>query len=118
MIDMDRIPLLALNCPPTFVDEAAALISNVTVNGLEGLIFVRFASLDQFSKAMSEAGFPISSKPFKKPTGIIQLHQADCIGKNEAKYWILLRQAGDHFLDVIQINCVKPDQTEVANEEP
>jgi hypothetical protein len=114
MIESDRIPMLALNCPPTYGEEAAALISNMTSNGLEGLIFVRFASLDQFSKAMSEVGLPISTKPFKKPTGIVQLHQADCIGKNEAKYWILLREAGTHFLDVIQVNTIK---AEAENEE-
>lgn len=104
MIEINRTPLMAMLVPPTFTEEAAARITELTVNGLEGLIFAKFATLEQFRTAMMECRLLCGRMKAMGKLTTVQLWEVEVYPDGDDGYWkVILRQAGDYFVDVIQV---------------
>ena len=104
MTTTDTGRLLPYMSPPTSLEEASARISNLAAESYEGLVGMKFLSMDQLRMAMAELGTSIAFVEIKGwQTDTVKLYEGDFNDKNGKKWWLMVRELTDSGVDVIQV---------------
>ena len=124
MTTSEKFPFLFKDAPVYF--DAHTVISEVVnSSGFEGLINSTFDSIEVFAKGMTDCGWNISYREFKKnvvnkedPSQNLTTYHAELIDKGGAKWWLGLQSYGPHYMKVFNVVKMKegflPEETPTA----
>jgi hypothetical protein len=110
VIPENMSPGIVTKSPPMHVDDAAARICEYTRNGLEGLISLVFANIEQLHLALTEAGYRnvydelrIGGQSMKSTNAVT--YQMIAVGIDGAEWTLIVNSTGNSPVEVT--NCIK-----------
>lgn len=118
MTKEDFSPTLVAHVPAASPDEASSRIANLTIDSLEPLTGTVYSDMEQFRKAMNEAGYMTAYRMKKESANkISRIYVADSTCKDGSKWESTLWEHGRDRGLVTLILTVQTKKADAPDEE-